>query len=227
MNSARTSCSPYCTVSNCLKCITGSCTECKAGFSLVSQVIDGKTTPFCTLNPCTVGNCTYCNSTGQCVVCLGGFILQADGSCVTNCTTILNCVNCAAGSTSCLECVEPRSWNSSKRSCDIFALTSNCRVHRTSCSSCRVGYRLSSGQCIQICDSTLCSACLKTDTSICTTCLNGSQLTNTTINGTTYSGVCIPNPCNITNCSLCGVDGVGCVACVTKYLIFNATSNQC
>ena len=94
-------CIPYCSVKNCLKCPKGPCLECRAGFSAVNRSVNGRDRMFCLMNPCSVANCTYCNSTGACIQCMNRFTLQADGTCRANCSSIANCIQCATGATTC------------------------------------------------------------------------------------------------------------------------------
>ena len=151
LSSSRNACNSFCIVKNCDKCPNGPCNSCKPGFTLIPVYVNNKTVQYCQLNNCTVGNCTYCNSSGACVTCASSFTLQTNGSCTTNCTAIPFCVSCLLGSTTCSECIEGRSYNSTKKACEVFSGTTNCKVHRSTCTSCRTGYTLSSGQCIQTC----------------------------------------------------------------------------
>ncbi len=171
LNVAKTFCISDCKVSNCLKCINGECSECKAGFSFYNHVQNGKTVQLCRLNPCTVGNCTYCNTTGKCITCKSGFILHTNGSCITNCTSISSCISCGSGVTSyCAQCFEPRSWNTTKHACESFSGTGWCKQHDKNCSQCLAGYTLRQRSCIPNCDSPNCSICFPADTSVCYAC---------------------------------------------------------
>ena len=75
------------------------CTECRSGYTLNKVTINGKATEKCVMNPCNVGNCTFCNSDGACVVCYGTFAL-VNGTCSNTCN-ITNCIRCTTGSTTC------------------------------------------------------------------------------------------------------------------------------
>ena len=221
LSSSRNSCNSFCSVKNCDKCPNGPCNLCKPGFSLISVSVSNKTVQYCQLNNCTVGNCTYCNSSGACVTCASSFTLQTNGSCTTNCTAIPFCVSCLLGSTTCSECIEGRSYNSTKKDCEEFSGTTNCKIYGTTCTSCRTGYALISGQCIQTCETTNCLTCVSNDISYCLTCANGYFLNRTV----TYS-VCTPNACNVSNCSLCNPTG-SCVLCTNKFHVYNASANRC
>lgn len=121
------------------------------------------------------------------------------------------------------------SYHTTKRVCEVFNGTTNCRVHTTTCSSCKSGFSLnwSTRQCIQTCDQAECSVCVRADISLCVTCASGYSLNLLVFNNITHEAVCVRNPCNITNCSLCGPGGVGCVKCATKYLVYNSSSDIC
>ncbi len=169
-----------------------------------------------------MANCTLCNSTGKCIQCKSGFMLNStSGACYTNCT-ITGCISCVSGNTTCNECIESKSWNSSKKSCEVFSGTTNCKVHKTTCTTCRAGYTLSAAlKCIQNCEVSVCSTCKFADIFTCLTCDSGYYL-----NSTVYYAFCSPNPCNITNCSLCASNGT-CLTCSTKHLVYNSTANRC
>lgn len=76
--------------------------ECKIGFSMVNTTENGKNKQYCILNSCPVENCSYCDVSGMiCLQCKSGYLLNStSGTCYTNCT-IPDCINCAAGSTTC------------------------------------------------------------------------------------------------------------------------------
>ncbi len=221
MTSTRNACNLFCTVKNCNKCPIGPCSECRPGFTLINVPFNNQTVQFCSINNCSVANCTYCNSSGACVTCASSFTLQQNGTCTTNCTSIPSCVSCMLGSTTCSECIEGRSYNSTRRACEVFNLTTNCRVHRTTCTSCRTGHALASGRCIQACESVGCLTCVPNDISYCLTCVNGFFLNRTTV----YS-VCTAHPCNVSGCSLCDASGQ-CISCMNRFEVFNATANRC
>lgn len=227
LNPASYTCSIYCSVKNCIKCTLGPCTSCKTGFSVKTVAVSGKNVQYCILNNCYIANCTYCNETGSCVQCPNGFILTANGTCIANCTSISGCVSCISGT--CTECVSGKSWNSTKKVCEALNATPNCKTHKVVCTACKSGFQLNSVAklCMQTCEVSICSSCLKNDISYCTGCSNGYYVSPTIINNITYASVCVANPCNITNCTLCVSNGTGCLTCATKYLTYNYTSNIC
>lgn len=114
----KTSCNASCTVRNCVNCANKVCSECAPGFNLTTGIVNGKNVQVCSLYSCTKANCTLCNSTGACIQCKSGFLLNSTaGTCYANCTTIAGCINCVSGSTTCNECVEGKSFNTSRKAC--------------------------------------------------------------------------------------------------------------
>lgn len=85
------------------------------------------------------------------------------------------------------------------------------------CGQCHKGFILSSDltTCTSDCTTKNCKYCAEGP---CTRCMAGYTLTTT--NGTT---ICQKNPCNITNCNLCDINGT-CVKC-NSYMTMNGT--QC
>lgn len=152
VTSSKTSCNASCTVRNCIDCSSGACSNCSPGFNLSTGIVNGSNVQICTLYSCVMANCTLCNSTGNCIQCKSGFLLNTtSGTCYTNCT-IAGCINCYSGSTTCNECVEGKSWNSSKKVCEVFSGTTNCKIHKTTCTTCKSGYTLSKTKiCLQNC----------------------------------------------------------------------------
>lgn len=55
----------------------------------------------------------------------------------------------------------------------------------------------------------------------CLTCAAGYY-----VYSTPYYAYCNPNPCNVTNCSLCATNG-SCLTCSTAFLVYNSTANKC
>lgn len=153
VTTSKTTCNISCSVRNCNMCTNRVCTECVPGFNLTTAVINEKTVQVCVLYPCTQANCTLCNSTGSCIKCKSGFLLNSTSStCYANCTLITNCISCSTNTT-CIECIEGRSWNQTSKICQIFTGNTNCRVLKNSaCTSCKAGYTLSASfQCLQNC----------------------------------------------------------------------------
>ncbi len=108
--------------------------------------------------------------------------------------------------------------------CEPFNVT-NCGVHLFgSCYQCKSGYQFDNNRtvCTQVCNVDNCTSCSTNDNAICFTCQPGYLLT--TIAGQT---TCVPYTCNITNCSACNANGTACLSCITKFHVYNSTSNAC
>lgn len=214
-----TSCAISCSVRNCLNCSTGVCTVCGGGFYLTNTTLNGKSVQVCVLNPCTLANCTLCNSNNTCNKCNSGFLQNATTlACYTNCT-IAYCINCS-GST-CYQCVSGLTYNASKKACQNFTGTTNCKVMTTKCTVCLDGFTLVGTQCVQNCQTPSCLTCSLANNYLCLTCANGYYLVSTP-----YYAYCNPNPCNVTNCTSCASNG-SCLTCATSFLVYNSSSNKC
>ncbi len=102
---ANTSCNASCITRNCNRCTSGTCTSCIPGFNLTTGIVNSVSIQVCSLYSCAMANCTLCNSTGKCIECKSGFLLNStSGACYTNCT-ITGCISCVSGNTTCNECI--------------------------------------------------------------------------------------------------------------------------
>ena len=198
---------------NCGVCgSTGFCDTCKAGYTWqsgvgcttqlsVGSLCSGNT--FCQSNDCRTRccsstlndtHCSQCGTSGECVACSTGYILQ-NGVCVAGLSAGAVC----SSNSSC-------SSNDCRTKCCVSALNDdNCGVCGSTgyCETCKTGYMWQSG--------VGCVAKLSA----------GSNCSSDSVCSSNHCHTrCCSSTLNDTHCSQCGTSGE-CVACSTGYILQN------
>ena len=152
----------------------------------------------CVKNNCSATNCDLCDTSGICVKC-SNYMTLNDTSCINTCT-IPKCLSCKPNHWFCAQCFDGNSFNYMRKVCQDFSVV-DCAVHLFGdCLECKNGYYFNQDRtaCLQKCDTWNCTVCLRSDTTVCTKCQPGYNLT--IVNDET---VCRPFLCGIVDCLGC------------------------
>ncbi|KAL4472940.1 hypothetical protein ABPG72_007817, partial [Tetrahymena utriculariae] len=187
-------------------------------FSIKSQILSNSTnTFFITMDDlvCSPGqymdsynqvcvpcpqNCSSCQSTQQCLICMSGFNLT-NGFCqLANCQTLLAADQCSV-------CVSGYALSNGL----CFQQITNCQTYSFTgqCTTCISGYDVSNGVCI----TQIVNCQTYSNTNQCSACISGYTVSN---------GVCIAQ---IANCQTYSSTGQ-CTACVQGYFLSQTNTDQ-
>jgi len=161
--------------------------------------------------PCTINNCTICQTSTSCSSCNAGFFLNP----IFRCTAcLLNCINCT-NATVCNQCANGFFYNSTACApCAQFC--TNCL--NGACRSCQAGYYPNGFQCV-FCASVL-PNCLQCATgTACSVCPQGFYSSGTA------SG-CILCSSVLVGCSRCALALI-CSTCQAGFYLVGSTCRTC